>query len=484
MRKSKHISTANAPFHTPDWPTSNVVIRPISWLKPYPNNARTHPPAQVTMLAELLKKHGPDQPIVTDEDGVILKGHGRRLAAIAAGFEEFPVVVRTGMTDAEKTAMRLDDNQVTLLGGWDNELIRAEIGSLKLVGYDIGLLGFQESQLRGWGVIQQPPVDADAVPEIPKSSVIRRNDLWVCGEHRILCGDASSIDDVIRLMDGQKAVLFSTDPPYAVGYEGGTHPAADGQRRASRDKNWSKVYQEASSEDDGEEFYSAFVKVALENAIIENAAWYCWHSSIRAPMVERVWNKFGAFAHQQIIWVKSRGVLTHSTYLWKHEPCLMGWVRGKKPKTKTHGNTVFNTTVWEVPNSEIESDEHPTSKPTKLFTVPMEVHTAPGDICYEPFSGSGSQIIAAQIMQRKCFAMEISPVFVEVAIRRWEKFSGKLATMEGHTLPQIEKIRSEGKTKNGNVATNSRVPRVRGVVRGKNSVSGSNADNQPSRRGV
>jgi DNA modification methylase len=262
-------------------------------------------------------------------------------------------------------------------------------------------------------------------------------DLWVLGDNRLLCGDATNDADVKRLMKGERGTLFSTDPPYAVGYVGGQHPESDANRgNAKRNKNWSNVYQEATQEADGEAFYGAFVSAAVRHAIEANAAWYCWHSSIRAPMVERVWNANGAFAHQQIIWVKTRAVLTYSAYMWQHEPCLMGWLRGNKPRIKSRGQE-FQTTVWSVANSEIESKDHPTSKPTRLFRVPMEVHTVPGDICYEPFSGSGSQIIAAQMLGRKCYAMEIAPRFVEVAIERWQNFTGEKATLDGRAFDEI-----------------------------------------------
>jgi DNA modification methylase len=224
-------------------------------------------------------------------------------------------------------------------------------------------------------------------------------------------------------------VLFATDPPYAVGYTGGSHPQSWANRgAANRNKNWSDQYYEARGadiDDDeacGSELYHSFVKTAIEHAIIPNAAWYCWHASKRHSMVEKVWNEFGAFVHQQIIWVKSRPVLTYSTYLWQHEPCLFGWVRGQAPKTQRRevGQLAgsFPSTVWEIPSSEVETDAHPTCKPCRLFTLPMEMHTEPGDICYEPFSGSGSQLVAAEQTGRRCYAIEKSPPFVAVALER------------------------------------------------------------------
>ena len=230
-------------------------------------------------------------------------------------------------------------------------------------------------------------------------------------------------------MGKERAVLFVTDPPYAVGYTGGSHPQSWGNKgAANRDKDWSGQYVEATSadvknsEESGVELYRGFIGMAIKFAIVGNAAWYCWHASRRQMMLEAIWNEFGAFVHQQLIWMKSRPVLTYSTYLWQHEPCLYGWIRGQKPKTRRSqiGATAgeFPTTVWEVPSSEVETDAHPTSKPCKLFSLPMEMHTERGDICYEPFSGSGSQLVAAQQTGRRCYAIEKSPPFVAVALER------------------------------------------------------------------
>src|SRR5262249_36280821 len=153
------------------------------------------------------------------------------------------------------------------------------------------------------------------------------------------------------------------------------------------------------------------------------AAWYCWHASRRQAMLESVWEELGAFVHQQIIWFKSRPVLTYSVYMWAHEPCFFGWVKGNKPTTIKQEH--YPTTVWNIPSSEVESSDHPPSKPVRIFRIPMELHTRVGDICYEPFSGSGSQLIAAETSGRRCYGLEICPEYVDVAITRWQNLTGK-----------------------------------------------------------
>ena len=298
--------------------------------------------------------------------------------------------------------------------------------TLSAICHATGKLQVNDSEEGGAGG-SVPPV---TIPEPPRNPASRTGDLWILGDHRLLCGDSTSHDDVRRLMNGERAVLFATDPPYLVDYDGSNHP--------TRNKDWSQSY--GTTWDDssqGAELYDGFISAAVAEAIAEDAAWYCWHASRRQAMLEACWEKAGAFVHQQIIWVKDRGVLTRSHYLWKHEPCFMGWRRPNRPP-KVAEQTLPST--WALPSfAKDERPDHPTPKPLDAFGIPMRQHVARGGLCYEPFSGSGSQIMAGEANGRRVFAMEISPAYVDVAVERWQAEIGKKAILDGdgRTFAQV-----------------------------------------------
>jgi DNA modification methylase len=407
-----------------------IELWPIDRPVPYAKNPRKIPQSAIDKVAASIKEFGWRQPIVVDSNGVIVVGHSRLLAARKLDLLEVPVHVAADLTEAQCRAYRIADNRAGEEARWDDELLKLELGEL---GELAGLTAFDPKEIKRLGLAEDAV--QDAIPAPPASPVARSGQIWQLGKHRLMCGDSTRPECVSSLMGSLRAGLFATDPPYAVGYSGGSHPATRANRaKANRDKDWSKVYHEAGRTtfenedgggDGGRSFYLAFYKVAIEHAIAPNAAFYCWHASARQAMLESVWNEVGAFNHQQIVWFKSRPVLTYSVYMWSHEPCLFGWIRGQKPAVDhKYGNP---GTVWQVPNAEIESSEHPTSKPNRLFAIPMELHTLPDDICYEPFSGSGSQLIAAEQLGRRCYAIELEPRFVDVAISRWERLTGKKA---------------------------------------------------------
>lgn len=237
--------------------------------------------------------------------------------------------------------------------------------------------------------------------------------------HRLLIGDSTNADDVRRLMNGERSKLFSTDPPYLVNYDGTNHPGT------AKNKDWSETYDDWDGGDQGEQFYHAFISTAIREAITDHAAWYCWHASARQSMLERIWKEHGAFMHQQIIWTKTRPVLTRSWYRWAHEPCMFGWIKGNKPAR--YANDVPST-QWEAEQEILVGEEtlHPTPKPTKLFEIPMLQHTQVSDICYEPFSGSGAQHAAGEKLGRLVYGMEKEPAYVAGILERLSKMGLKV----------------------------------------------------------
>jgi DNA modification methylase len=401
-------------------------------LVPNPRNPRVHPKAQADALRALLQEIGYADALLVRElpDGrlMIVDGH---LRAETTPDALVPVLV-LDVTEQEADKITLTHDPLAAMAETDSERFKALLEIVHNNDPAIEILLRRTAGEQLWQQLYprpEPPAQFDKADELQKKWKTRSGQLWRIGNHRLLCGDAADVDSVIRLMDGERALLFATDPPYVLGYDGDSHAhnwsnsgVANRKKRAPVSELVANSADIENDEEAGVKLYRDFVGAAIEHAIERNAAWFCWHASRRQRMVESVWNEFGAFAHQQIVWVKSRAVLTHSTYLWKHEPCLFGWIRGNKPKMlraqvgKEAGE--FPTTVWEVDNSEVETDVHPTSKPCKLFAIPMEMHTEPHDICFEPFAGSGSQLVAAEQLGRRCYGIEKSPAFVAVILER------------------------------------------------------------------
>lgn len=402
-----------------------IEMKSVTEIKPYPSNPRNNDGA-VEAVARSIKEFGFRQPVVVDEDGTIVVGHTRWKAAQHLGLTTVPVHVAMDLTPEQAKAYRIADNQTSNISDWDLDLLPLELTALKDLNVDLSLLGFDEDELTRLlkAEATQGLVDANDVPPPPAEPISKTGDLLILGRHRLLCGDSTSATDVRRLMNGDRAILFSTDPPYLVGYDGTNHPHK--WNEDDKNKDWSDTY--GVKWDDAEanpELFERFIQTAVDEAIEPNAAWYCWHASRRQSMLEAAWEKAGAFVHQQIIWAKDRPILTRSWYMWQHEPCFMGWMRPNKPQRVAED---YPPSVWSIPTVPAgQATDHPTSKPVELFALPMRQHAKPGELCYEPFAGSGSQIIAAEQMGRRCYAMEISPTYVDVCVQRWEAFTGQKA---------------------------------------------------------
>ena len=305
---------------------------PVDRLQYYARNPRKNDHAVDQMCAAIVE-FGFRVPVIALSSGLIVDGHLRVKAARKLGLTEIPVVLADDLTEAQIKALRLLMNRSATWADWDEDLLRLELEELQSADYDLALTGFDDGELdrllagAGGDDADGEAPEEDEVPEPPVQPVSKRGDLWCLGSHRLLCGDSTDAADVQRLMNGERAALFATDPPYLVDYDGTNHPGAD--TRGTKNKDWGDSYGVTWDDaEQGPDLYRGFIHAAVDHAIVPNAAWYCWHASRRQAMLEAVWVELGAFVHQQIIWVKNRAVLTRSFYLWKHEPCLMGWLKG------------------------------------------------------------------------------------------------------------------------------------------------------------
>jgi DNA modification methylase len=404
-----------------------------------PSNPRHNDPA-VPHVAASLQRFGWQQPVVARPSGEVIAGNTRLKAARQLGHERVPVVWFAG-SDLDAAAYGVADNRVHEFSTWDESalgeilsVLRAE-DAIEGIGYSSGeiddLLARLDAQL---GIPKE--LDDPGPQEPPTRPVTRPGDLWLLDKHRLLCGDSTQQGDVERLMAGQKAHLCASDPPYLVDYDGTGHPQSRYNRPETRDKHWDQYKDPQSSV----AFFHGYLTLALANCIGEVPV-YQWHATRRQALVEEAWHAVGLLVHQTVIWVKSRAVLTRSMLMWKHEPCFFGWPQGFMPP-KDRRPPHNETTVWEVDQIGQQEGIHPTQKPTLLFERPILWHTKPGEICYEPFAGSATQIIAAEKLGRRCYAMEQAPGFVDASLERWQRATGKQAILDGTQQP-FDAVRTE-----------------------------------------
>jgi len=392
-------------------------LAPIGDLKPHPKNPNKHSPEQIDLLAKNIRYFGWRRTIsVSRRSGYIVAGHGRLMAGQKLNVMAVPIDFQDYASEADEMAVLLADNRLAELAETDEDELKALLKELD-GKIDLDLTGFDEDSLDDILDRLETKEDASTVQAPPVNPLTKSGDLYQLGNHRLLCGDSTKTEDVLRVMNGEKAILFATDPPYLVGYDGTNHPGT----RPKTNTDWSETYGATWDEADAaqnSELYERFIKAAVESAILPNAAWYCWHASRRQRMVEDAWEKNGAFVHQQIIWHKpNRPILTRSWFLWAHEPCFFGWIKGNKPPRETSD---YERSVWEIEGiNNDERPDHPTPKPLECFAVPMRQHTKKNDLCFEPFSGSGSQLMAGEQLGRRVFGLEISPAYCDVIVRRW-----------------------------------------------------------------
>lgn len=394
-----------------------VKYRAVSQLQPYARNARTHSTKQIGQLADAIARFGFTNPILVDDGGTVIAGHGRLLAAARLGMSEVPTITVGGLSDAERRALVLADNRIAMSSGWDEEMLRAELGALRLAEFDLGLTGFTDEELAEFSAASSSPglTDPDAVPAQAEVVATRPGDVWLLGPHRPACGDCTDPAAVAAALAGARPHLMVTDPPYGVEY----------------DADWRNQVERANGEPIGGR---AVGKVMNDDRADWTEAWnlfpgdvaYVWHAGRFASTVQASLERSRFDIRCQVIWAKPRFAISRGHYHWQHEPC---WYAVRKGGKGWWSGDRSQTTLWQIAHGKSETG-HSTQKPVECMRRPIENNSNPGQAVYEPFSGSGTTIIAAEMSGRVCLAVELSPAYVDLAVARWQEFTGKKATRE------------------------------------------------------
>lgn len=408
------------------WPADKVERKAISSLVPYAKNARTHSEAQVAQIAASMKEWGWTNPVLVDDAGMIIAGHGRVLAARKLGLSEVPVMVAHGWSDAQKQAYVLADNQLALNAGWDMDMLKTELAGLKEWEFDLSLLGFADLD----ALLAQKTIgltDEDDVPETPANPVTALGDVWELGRHRIICGDSTCADDVSKVLGSVKPHLMVTDPPYGVKYSAAWRDDALGGKAGQRATG--KV-----ENDDLADWRNAW-------ALFPGDVAYVWHADKFSPAVAASLEACAFEMRNLIIWAKSQLVIGRGHYHSQHEPC---WYAVKTKGTGHWAGDRKQTTLWQIPKPQKSETGHSTQKPVECMRRPIENNSSPGQAVYEPFSGSGTTIIAGEQTGRTVYAVELNPAYVDVAVKRWQDFTGAAAFLAEtrETFADVQAARS------------------------------------------
>jgi len=398
-------------------PAENIEIWDISRLIPYARNSRTHSDAQISQLAASIKEWGWTVPILIDETGMIIAGHGRLAAAQKLNYKQVPVVIASNWSEEKKRAYVIADNKLALNAGWDTELLALEIQELKATDFNLSILGFTDEELNNLIPVNvtEGLTDEDSVPEPPPEPITKPGDIWILGKHRLMCGDSTSIDHLEKLCDGRQVDMWLTDPPYNVAYEGKTKDALTIKNDSMDDEKFRQFLRDAYT--------------AADAVMKAGAVFYIWHADSEGYNFRGAAKDAGWKVRQCLIWKKSTIVMGRQDYHWKHEPCLYGWKEGAGHLWAADRK---QTTILEFdkPNRSVE---HPTMKPVALFEYQMLNNTKGGDIVLDSFGGSGTTLVAAEKNGRIAYLMEIDPKYCDVIVKRWEEFTGKKALLEVNT---------------------------------------------------
>jgi DNA modification methylase len=419
-----------------------IEIWPIDQPKPYPKNARKWSADAVAKVASSIRAYGFRQPIVVDVHGVIIIGHLRLTAAKSLQLKTVPVHVARDLTPAQVRGLRLADNRTSEESSWNEELLGPELADLASLGFDLGLTGFDVHEL---DVLLRDPLDeemADQAPPLPEIATTQPGDLWLCGEHRVLCADATSSEAVARLLGARKPGLMVTDPPYGISLDSEWRDRAGinkhGPAEASYMKKRTAGHTETTISGDTRADWSEAFELVPSLQVL-----YVWYASVFASEVLAGLKRIGFLYPQEIIWHKGRAVLTRTHYWYGHEPCA--YVR--KKNAPWYGKAGENSTVWEVASpkfimggSDEEKCDHPCQKPLELMRRPILNHLRRGELVYDPFLGSGTTLAAAELTQRTCLGIELDAKYCDVVVQRWQQLTSREATLDGdgRTFEQIK----------------------------------------------
>ena len=387
--------------------TKDMELVSIDKLIPYANNARTHSPAQINKLRGSLREFGFINPVIIDRDYNIIAGHGRVMAAREEKLTEVPCVFADHLTEAQKKAYIIADNRMALDAGWDEEMLKVEIESLEAQAFDLSLTGFDADELEKLfredteGKVKEDDFDIDA--ELEKPAMTHDGDIWTLGRHRLMCGDSTIAENFEKLMEGKKANLVVTDPPYNVDYHGTA----------------GKIKNDNMASDAFHTFLLAAFNRLHEN-MASDASIYVFHADTEGLNFRKAFEEAGFYLSGCCIWKKPSLVLGRSPYQWQHEPCLFGWLKGGKHLWYADRK---QTTIWEFEKPK-KNDVHPTMKPVALIAYCIMNSSMSNTLILDPFLGSGTTLIASEQIDRSCYGLELDPKYCDVIVNRYIEVTG------------------------------------------------------------
>ena len=392
-----------------------IVYKKVNDLIPYINNSRTHSEEQVNQIVASINEFGFTNPLLIDEKDNIIAGHGRLLASKKLKMEEVPCIILEGLTEAQKKAYIIADNKMALNAGWDEELLKIELENLKELDFDLELTGFNVDELDDIFQVEeeQEVIEDDFDIEPPEEPKAKLGDIYQLGSHRLMCGNSTSEEDVAKLMNGTKADMVFTDPPYNVDYSNADRP------KASK-TDLGRIKNDVMNVDDFIYFLSEVYK-RLDESTKDDSSFYIWYADKSTIAFYSALYETNIEFKQLLIWKKPM-LLGRSKYQWAHEPCIFA-IKGSPYFTEDR----TKTTVWDFGGYDKSKNVHPTQKPLFLPTEAINNSSKKEDIVLDLFGGSGSTLIACEQLNRICYMMELDPKYVDVIIKRWEEFTGKKA---------------------------------------------------------